>query len=166
MLWPTWVATRFHPPAASSASTCSHSFRTTPATQPILNDPTAINFNFNNQDRADNLVFKSDYHFNERHTVSGRYLYTNSTQTEEDGTRSGPTVALAHLARRAGIGRGLDLDPELTLSEHSALQQEQFLGKDRASGWQRRSDQVRAQHGYYGSPGFRISHHRSRPEHV
>ena len=53
-------------------------------------DPTAINFNFNNQDRADNLVFKSDYHFNERHTVSGRYLYTNSTQTEEDGVALAP----------------------------------------------------------------------------
>ena len=54
------------------------------------NDPTAINFNFNNIDRADNLVFKSDYHFNEHHTVSGRYLYTNSSQTEEDGVALAP----------------------------------------------------------------------------
>lgn len=54
------------------------------------NDPTAINFNFNNQDRADNLVFKSDYHFNEHHSVSGRYMYTNSTQTEEDGVALQP----------------------------------------------------------------------------
>jgi hypothetical protein len=53
-------------------------------------NPELINFNFNNNDRADNLVFKSDYHFNEHHTVSGRYLYTNSTQTEEDGTALAP----------------------------------------------------------------------------
>jgi Carboxypeptidase regulatory-like domain/TonB dependent receptor len=48
-------------------------------------DPTAINFNFNNLNRADNLVFKSDYHFNEHHTLTGRYIYANSAQTEEDG---------------------------------------------------------------------------------
>jgi hypothetical protein len=49
------------------------------------NDPTAINFNFNNLNRADNLVFKSDYHLSEHHSLSGRYVYANSAQTEEDG---------------------------------------------------------------------------------
>lgn len=48
------------------------------------NDPTVINYNFNNHDRADNLVFKSDYHLNEHHVFSGRFIYANSTQTEED----------------------------------------------------------------------------------
>jgi len=49
-------------------------------------DPTAINFNFNNLNRADNLVFKSDYHLSDHHTISGRYIYANSAQTEEDGS--------------------------------------------------------------------------------
>jgi hypothetical protein len=48
------------------------------------NDPTVINFNFDNRDRADNLVFKSDYHLNEHNSFSGRFIYANSTQTEED----------------------------------------------------------------------------------
>ena len=48
------------------------------------NDPTVINFNFNNMDRADNLVFKSDYHLNEHQTLTGRFIYANSVQVEED----------------------------------------------------------------------------------
>jgi len=44
----------------------------------------AINFNFNNTNRADNLVFKSDYHLNDHHSFSGRYIYANSDQVEED----------------------------------------------------------------------------------
>jgi hypothetical protein len=47
-------------------------------------DPAAINFNFNSVNRADNLVFKSDYHFNEHHVVTGRFIYANSNQIEED----------------------------------------------------------------------------------
>jgi hypothetical protein len=49
-------------------------------------DPTLFNFNFNNQTRADNLVFKSDYHLSEHHVFSGRYIYANTSQTEEDGS--------------------------------------------------------------------------------
>ncbi|HKS74263.1 MAG TPA: TonB-dependent receptor [Terriglobales bacterium] len=48
------------------------------------NDPTVINFNFDNRNRADNLVFKSDYHLNDHHTFSGRFIYANSNQVEED----------------------------------------------------------------------------------
>ena len=48
------------------------------------NDPTIINFNFNNTNRADNIVFKSDYHFNDKNTISGRYIYANANQIEED----------------------------------------------------------------------------------
>ena len=47
-------------------------------------DPTIINFNFNNTNRADNLVFKSDYHINDKNLISGRYVYANSNQVEED----------------------------------------------------------------------------------
>jgi hypothetical protein len=48
------------------------------------NDPTIINFNFNNLNHSDNLVFKSDYHLNEHNVLTGRFIYANSTQTEED----------------------------------------------------------------------------------
>lgn len=47
-------------------------------------DPTLINFNFNNINRADNLVFKSDFHPNEHHAFTGRFVYANAQQTEED----------------------------------------------------------------------------------
>ncbi len=47
-------------------------------------DPTAINFNFNNLNRADNLVFKSDYHPGEHHSFSGRFIYANTNEIEED----------------------------------------------------------------------------------
>ena len=48
-------------------------------------DPALINFNFNNTNREDNVVFKSDYHPNEHHTISGRYIYANTHEVEEDG---------------------------------------------------------------------------------
>ena len=48
------------------------------------NDPTIINFNFNNLNRADNLVFKSDYHLSEKNVITGRFIYANSKQIEED----------------------------------------------------------------------------------
>ena len=60
-------------------------------------DPTAINFNFNNQNRSDNLVFKSDYHPTEHHTFSGRYIYANSNQIEEDAVPLRPEW-LSHAA--------------------------------------------------------------------
>ncbi|MBZ5571685.1 MAG: carboxypeptidase regulatory-like domain-containing protein [Acidobacteriia bacterium] len=47
-------------------------------------DPSKINFNFNNQNREDNFVVKSDYHLNQNNLISGRYFYANSLQTEED----------------------------------------------------------------------------------
>jgi hypothetical protein len=48
------------------------------------NDPTVINFDFNSQNRADNLVFKSDYHLSQHNTFTGRFIYANSEQIEED----------------------------------------------------------------------------------
>ena len=47
-------------------------------------DPALINFDFNNVNRADNLVFKSDYHWNEHHVFTGRFIYANSNEIEED----------------------------------------------------------------------------------
>jgi hypothetical protein len=59
--------------------------------------PEIINFNFNNLNRADNLVVKSDYHFNEHHTLSGRFIYANATETEEDAVPLRPEW-LSHAA--------------------------------------------------------------------
>lgn len=50
------------------------------------NDPTIINFNFDNRDRADNLVFKTDYHLSDHHSFSGRFIYANANQIEEDAS--------------------------------------------------------------------------------
>jgi hypothetical protein len=47
-------------------------------------DPAAINFDFNNTNRGDNLVFKTDYHLNDHHVLTGRYFYSNSDLVEED----------------------------------------------------------------------------------
>jgi hypothetical protein len=60
-------------------------------------DPTVINFNFDNHNRADNLVFKSDYHLNDHHTFSGRFIYANSNQIEEDAVPLQP-YWLSHAA--------------------------------------------------------------------
>jgi len=49
-----------------------------------LADPAAINFNFNNKNRGDNLVAKSDYTLSEHHVASVRFIYSNTNQTEED----------------------------------------------------------------------------------
>jgi len=60
-------------------------------------DPSLINFNFNNTNRADNLVFKTDYHFSDKHLLSGRYIYANSNQVEEDAVPIQP-YWLSHAA--------------------------------------------------------------------
>jgi hypothetical protein len=47
-------------------------------------DPAAINFNFNNKNRGDNLVAKTDYALNSHNILTGRFIYSNTNQTEED----------------------------------------------------------------------------------
>jgi Carboxypeptidase regulatory-like domain/TonB dependent receptor len=47
-------------------------------------DPSLINFNFNNFNREDNVIAKTDFHANQHHIFSGRYIYANALQTEED----------------------------------------------------------------------------------
>jgi len=54
------------------------------------NDPTLINFNFNNVNREDNALVKIDYHPTSRSMISGRYVYGNSLQTEEDTSALAP----------------------------------------------------------------------------
>ena len=47
-------------------------------------DPAAINFDWNNTNRGDNLVAKTDYHLNDHHAFSVRYFYGNSDLVEMD----------------------------------------------------------------------------------
>src|SRR4029453_10998622 len=64
------------------------------------NLPQAINFDFPNVNRAENLVFKSDYHPNSKHTLSGRFFYVNTNQTEVTGSPIRPewlTRAIVHI---------------------------------------------------------------------
>ncbi len=49
-----------------------------------LSDPGAVNFDFNNANRGDNLVAKTDYTFNDHDQLSARFIYGNANQTEED----------------------------------------------------------------------------------
>jgi hypothetical protein len=65
-------------------------FPTNPGFTADPDDPTIMNFDFNNTTRSDNLVFKSDYHLNDHHVITGRYIYANTNQTEEDGSALAP----------------------------------------------------------------------------
>ena len=47
-------------------------------------DPSAIDFDFNNKNRGDNLVAKTDYVLNKSNVLSARFIYGNTNQTEED----------------------------------------------------------------------------------
>jgi hypothetical protein len=47
-------------------------------------DPAAINFDFTNRNRGDNLVAKTDFVLNKKNVLSARFIYGNTTQTEED----------------------------------------------------------------------------------
>ena len=56
-----------------------------PAAIADASDPTGVNLNLNNLNREDNAVIKSDFHINKNNVLSGRWVYGNSAQTEEDG---------------------------------------------------------------------------------
>ncbi len=47
-------------------------------------DPAAIDFDFNNTNRSDNVIAKTDYNLNQHHLLSARFIYSNSNQVEED----------------------------------------------------------------------------------
>jgi Carboxypeptidase regulatory-like domain/TonB dependent receptor len=47
-------------------------------------DPAAINFDFNNTNRNDNIVAKTDYILNAHNTITGRFIYANTSEIEED----------------------------------------------------------------------------------
>jgi hypothetical protein len=43
-----------------------------------------LNVGFPNHNRNDNFIIKGDHHFNERHSLSGRYFFGDSLQVERD----------------------------------------------------------------------------------
>ncbi len=47
-------------------------------------DPAAINFDFDNTNRGDNLIAKTDFHLNEKNVFSARYFYGKSDLVEMD----------------------------------------------------------------------------------
>lgn len=47
-------------------------------------DPAAIDFDFNNTNRGDNLVAKTDYNLNQHNALNARFIYSNTNQVEED----------------------------------------------------------------------------------
>ena len=61
-------------------------FPTNPGLTVSASDPALINYNFNNVNREDNLVAKTDYHLNDRNTLSARFVYANSNEIEEDAS--------------------------------------------------------------------------------
>ena len=52
--------------------------------------PALINFDFNNTNREDNVVAKTDYILDSHNTLSARYIYANTTEVEEDTTVIAP----------------------------------------------------------------------------
>ena len=59
-----------------------------PGLLPANNGANGININsgFPNSNRMDAFIVKADHHFNERHSISGRYFFGDSLQTEQDIT--------------------------------------------------------------------------------
>jgi hypothetical protein len=67
-----------------SVALVKSAFPINPGLTVSASDPALINFNFNNVNREDNLVAKTDYHLSDRNTFSGRFIYANSNEIEED----------------------------------------------------------------------------------
>jgi TonB dependent receptor len=57
-----------------------------------------------NQNRADNALVKVDYHFSKNNTLTGRYFFADSTQTEEDGDYLAPQFLSQALTRPQVVG--------------------------------------------------------------
>lgn len=91
---------------ALSVAVWKNAFPINPGLTLRADDPALINYNFNNQNRSDNLVFKMDYHPNERNTISGRFIYSNTNQIEEDAA----PVAAQWLSHAAPITEVLGAD--------------------------------------------------------
>ena len=74
-----------------AAATCSplslalnKTFLPNPGFTASQTDPTAINFNFTNTTRGDNLIAKTDFVINSRNTLTGLFSYSDTALVEED----------------------------------------------------------------------------------
>lgn len=84
--------------------TCNGSgFPTNNGTNPA--GSTTINFGLPNSVSADNAVGKVDYHFNERHTVSGMYFFGDNSGTVSDASQL-QTQWLTQIHTRAQVAGG------------------------------------------------------------
>jgi Carboxypeptidase regulatory-like domain/TonB dependent receptor len=75
-------------------------FLPNPGSTASLDDPSLINYNFNNTNREDNFVIKSDYRLGQKNIITGRYFYANSNQVEEDTAPLRPewlSTAITHV---------------------------------------------------------------------
>ena len=97
-------------PLPSTCNPLSYSllkyFPTNPGLTISQSDPALINYNFNNVNRADNLVAKTDFHPNDRNVISARYIYANTNQVEEDAL----PVASQWLSQAAPITQVFGID--------------------------------------------------------
>jgi carboxypeptidase family protein/TonB-dependent receptor-like protein len=59
-------------------------FLPNPGFTQLQSDPAAINFDFNNTNRNDNIVAKTDYILNAHNTITARFIYSNTSEIEED----------------------------------------------------------------------------------
>jgi Carboxypeptidase regulatory-like domain/TonB dependent receptor len=59
-------------------------FLPNPGSTLTADDPAGVNFDFNNVNRGDNLVAKTDFVINPHHVLSARFIYANTDQVEED----------------------------------------------------------------------------------
>jgi len=63
---------------------------TNPGFTALASDPAAINYNFNNVSRGDNVVAKTDFNINSQNTLNARFIYSNTNQVEEDALPVAP----------------------------------------------------------------------------
>lgn len=93
------------------------------------NNPELIDFDFNNRNREDNLVFKSDYHLNPENTFSGRFIYANATQTEEDTVPVRPEWLSQALVHTQVFGFDWTWTPTSRFSNQARFSYNQFWEK-------------------------------------
>lgn len=93
------------------------------------NSPEQIDFDFNNVNRADNVVFKSDYHPNATNTISGRFFYANTNQTEEDGVPLRPEWLSRAIVRTQVFGVDWTWTPSSRLQNQAAFSYNTFWEK-------------------------------------
>ena len=56
-------------------------------TAQIPADPTLLTFGLPNSVSSDNAIGKVDFHFNDRHSISGRYFFGNNSGTVSDASQ-------------------------------------------------------------------------------